>query len=1255
MRGVRGVAESGASLTAHLPRLAIEWLAERPGDRHQLVAGSLVFVDISGFTAMSEQLGRLGKEGSEAVASVIGDTFSDLLSVAYDGGGSLLKFGGDALLLLFRGDGHERRAASAAAGMRSRLAAISPIATSAGPVPLGMSAGVASGDVHLFLVGEAHRELIVTGPVASEVVALEHEASAGQIAISDRVASHLPAGTLIAAAEGQGWRLVGSLESEPAVPILDPPAVDVTELIPAGLRPVLAGGGADAEHRYAAVGFIRFRGLDRLLRSEGDEAAAGHLDELVRLAQRQADAAGVVFLASDVDIDGGKLILAAGVPDAASDVDERMARALRGVLDADPPIELQMGMHSGRVFAGEIGPPYRRTYTVMGDVVNTAARLMAHAAIGDLLTSHGSGIRISGQLEVESVTPFVAKGKAEPVAAVRVSGAVSRRSGLRHEAAFVGRERELADLGSLVDAAASGMGGSLVIEGPAGIGKTRLIGELRRLRPEIAATELAGDRFRTSTPYGALRSWVLAALRLPEDTAPDVALRRLGAALAAVGSPVAKRVDGLGVLFGADAGERNEQSWRRQLRADVVFMFDALLAGPRLIVVDDAQWLDPASVDMVEAIVAAAAVRPWAVVQARRPEGDLSRDIAGDVVALGPLDTDRAMALANAASTVPLLPTTARLLAERAGGHPLFVLELSRSVDRLADPDALPETVEAMVASSIDRLHPADRAVLRRAAVLGPSFSVDEARELLALDGTPVEGSSTVAFGALGEFLHIEAGRAQFRQMLYCDVAYAGLPFRLRRSLHATAGRMLEASSTDTDAVAGSLAAHFHAAGDHERTWRWARAAGAVARRSRAHRDTERAFRLALDVAPKVDHDPASECEAWTALGDALRHQGLLDQAGAAYARARKLVGADRRAAARLCFLEGLARQASGRLPAAVRWFNRGLALLDAPGTPLTMDEAVDRVRLLLAVAAVRFNQGRHRQCERLAEGALAGAEAIDDRAGAAHACNYIALSRSRRGLDGAEHGRLALALYMELGAAPEVADARNSLGMNASRFGRWDEAVEHYTEAEAVVSGLGLDLAAAVVLNNLGELRAKQWRSDEALAAFERARSTFAAAGHAYEAVALANVARALSQLGRHDEAGPLFDESVDRMRGLGFASHVVETKLHRAAGAIDRGRLDEAAALLEDVGEAEDAAMACMHLRLRGWLALESGDPAAVGLLSDAVDRAAEARSDYEGALAGLLLAEARRRAGLDGSDLRAGAVSVLSRLGVVWAPYL
>src|SRR5947199_816742 len=128
---VESRARTTLDLVPFVPRLTLDWLRDDPDRPWVEVDGTLAFIDISGFTAMSERLSSLGKAGAEEVTEVMNATFAALLAVAYEQGGGLLKFGGDALLLLYEGPDHPGRAARAAFEMRRTLRAIGRPRTSA--------------------------------------------------------------------------------------------------------------------------------------------------------------------------------------------------------------------------------------------------------------------------------------------------------------------------------------------------------------------------------------------------------------------------------------------------------------------------------------------------------------------------------------------------------------------------------------------------------------------------------------------------------------------------------------------------------------------------------------------------------------------------------------------------------------------------------------------------------------------------------------------------------------------------------------------------------------------------------------------------------------------------------------------------------------------------------------------------------------------------------------------------------------------
>src|SRR5271165_3164797 len=243
MQGVVGrcgrVGPAGVSdLDCYLPRPAVEWDLDSPGRLWRELDASLCFVDISGFTALSERLARRGRVGTEQLTEVLNHVFSRMLAIAAEQGGSLLKFGGDALLLLFPGADHQLSAVRSAVAMRAALRDAQKDELAAGRISLRMSVGVHSGTVNLFMVGTSHRELLICGPAASTTVKMEQTAEAGEIVVSRATADAMQP-SHVGAPKGHGFlvrtrRVV--TEGPGPLPMRPVPREAVAMCLPVGLR-----------------------------------------------------------------------------------------------------------------------------------------------------------------------------------------------------------------------------------------------------------------------------------------------------------------------------------------------------------------------------------------------------------------------------------------------------------------------------------------------------------------------------------------------------------------------------------------------------------------------------------------------------------------------------------------------------------------------------------------------------------------------------------------------------------------------------------------------------------------------------------------------------------------------------------------------------------------------------------------------------------------------------------------------------------
>lgn len=1202
-------ADIGSRFAPYLPRLATVWAVERPAVNWQAIEGSLVFVDVSGFTALSERLAKRGPVGAEELTEVISSSFAALLSVAYADGGSLLKFGGDALLLLFEGDDHAGRAVRSAMRMRTAMRTAGRLTTTVGNVRLRMSVGVHGGELHLFRVGRSHKELLVCGPAASEVVTMEGTAAAGEIVVSPGLSTMIDPG-LIGERKGPGFlvrdrRLAAAPDSFPAAPAT---SELVASALPVALRDHLAAGAADSEHRHASIAFVHFDGTDRLLETDGPDTLAHALDELVVDVQAAADDQGVTFLATDVDHDGGKIILVAGVPRALGDDEGRLLRAVRSIADGERVLPVRVGVHRGSIFAGEVGPAYRRTYTVMGDAVNLAARLMAKAAPGQILASERVLERSRTAFASTPLEPFFVKGKAKAVEAFALGRALGvqemRRSG---RLPLAGRDAELAALTAALDAAVEGRGQVAEIIGEPGLGKTRLVEQLRedtaaRFGAHVELRLVQCEQYEMSTPYFAVRLLVRAVLGLHSDAGAH----DLAGSIAEHAPQLQPWVPLLGDVLGIAVDDSPETKdlapkfRKERIKRVVDELLTALCPGPAVLIFEDAQWLDAASADVLSRLTATTRKRRWLLCTTRRPGAEpvppgASPDV---VIELEPLSEEDALSLVSVATRDrPLPPQRRSEVVARAGGNPLFLEELIRSaVDGdLGDEEALPESVESVLASQIDDLPVNTRRLLRFASVLGSAFETELLEEVVA----PLADLDVrAALVRLQDHLVTEHdGRLRFRHRLVRDIAYTTLPFRRRQEIHASAAAAITAatSESDLDHRSAVLALHHHRAQSWAAAWEMGLRAGAYAQRRYANTEAMQSYRLALDAARRLHDLPAPALAgAWEQLAVAANALGSFASAKAALREAARLREGDATARAALYHRQAGVAERAGNPQASLRWVLRGLREIGESSDPVARALRAD---LLVLQAWARLNSGKLREAKRLCSEAIKDARAGDNPNGLASALWVLDSANIALGQPAlATHGDEAIALYEAAGAIGEQAVLLNNLGAFAYQQGRWADALSLYQRATAAFDRIGDAVFAIVSSCNVAEIFAYQGQLDEAEKQVQAALSTSRGLGQTYlEALAVRHLGRIA--LRRGDLAAAVEHLSAARATfiAVGVAPKIVEVDVWLAEAALRQGRVDEARALLHESLDRARQLEAVEHLptihRLLGCAAAAQG----------------------------------------------------------------
>ena len=1245
-------------LAPYLPRLVRVWSTEADAPRARVLDGSLVSVDISGFTALSERLAEKGREGAEELVRTISGIFAELIEVAERHGGDVLKFRGDALLLLFVGDSHPARACGAASDMQWTIERIGAARSSAGEVELRMSAGVHSGPIHVFLTERPHRELLIVGPAATRVVELEDLAGASEIVVSAETAAAVDPAWLLE--ERDGARLLRRLEpgSSDVPPPPDLPGERLEEYVPRSLRDHLAVASGEAEHRHVPVAFVKLAGTDALLTELGPEGFLARLDEVAAVVERVCRTYGVTWLESDIDVGAVKLYFTAGAPSSTGDDAEGMLRALRDVIDASP-VPLRAGVHRGHVFTGDIGSVGRRTYAVMGDPVNLAARLTARAGDGEILAT-ADVLEAARTLYESGREPLLVKGKERAVMAHHVGRATGMRDTTPADALpIVGREEELALLRGAVDAARMRQFGLVELVGEPGMGKSRLVAEVRTQALGFAKLSLAGEQYAQAVPYGAWRN----ALRQLVGIMPDRSREEAGAQLAPfltgmmpdlspwlplLANPFDAEVPSTPEVDALDATDSRER-----LQAIVATFLERMLMMPTLVVVEDAHWLDDSSRGLLQQVAGSPMPRPWLVLVTSRPSGEpiVSPGVPAQRIELAPLDAGAAEQLALAAAEEHAFSAGAmQALAERAGGNPLFLRELVAAAREGAAGD-LPESVETLLTTRIDTLAPADRMLLRYAAVVGPSFGLELVGEILA-DDFP-GGEDPARWQALSEFV-LPAGddELSFRHDLVRQTAYAGLSFRRRREIHGRVGVAMERRAGErAEEEAAILSLHFLEAGDGERAWRYAVAAADRAAAGFANVVAAELYGRALAAHELRPVDGTERARVLEALGDVRERFGAYEPAREAYEQAREAHEAPldhARLLARIAHC--LDRQ--GRYDEALEAFGEARALVSVASESGAELETLAEIEI--GLASVSYRRAIYADAIGHAMAAADLAERASLPATLAHALLVSGVANTDLGRPEAvplfEH---SIAISEEHGLHRLRGSALNNLGIHHYTEGRWDDAVSCYRASREAKLRAGDPLGAAVQENNVAEVLSDQGRLEEAEPLFRNMVRVCRAARFPIGAsLGTSNLGRLAARDGRFAEAHELFDDSAAGFASIDAGRYVNESHARRAECLVLEGRfaeaLEVASALVEAARETPFGGLEALVERTIG-LALHQGrrPEEATPHLLESLRIARELEAVYETALTLRALADTKAP---DADAHRAESEALLARLGVV-----
>jgi len=976
------------------------------------------------------------------------------------------------------------------------------------------------------------------------------------------------------------------------------------------------------------------------------------------------------------------------------------------------PLHFQTGIHTGSVVA-ELQEKGESRYAIAGEAMQVATRLATQAAEDEILVSAETRRLIAPFFETEEGEPLASRGKKHAIATYRVKGESGVRTRLEAAerlglTAYTGRDRELQTLAAALQKSFAGEGQLVTVAGEAGVGKSRLLYEFRRSLEQKGVSIFRGNcqPHGANVPYLPFIDALRRGLEIQAGDSPQATVQAVVDRIRAVDPNLEDRVP----LFLSLLSLRSEEhpvpehlkgeDLRLAMLESLVALFTlAAQRAPAVMILEDWHWTDEASEQVLKNLVGILSAHPLLVITTYRPEhaadwGSLAHHTH---LHLAPLDlVSSTRVIESVLGSRDLPEGLGALLHQRTGGNPFFLEEVCRKLleegtlsvkqerAHLAGTVAslhVPESVEAVVRSRLDRLDRDAQEVLRYAAVTGQEFGRKLLERTLHAKFDLVSTLENLKkLGLIQQLRVLPEATFRFKHALTQQVAYESLLLHQRKVLHQEVGEAMEALyAARIEEHLERLAHHFSVAEDWPRAVRYGGEAAERASRLSEFAEALGMLERTREWLARLPDNP----ERRSTLVDLLLRQERVCETLGRHAQQQQLidsllelVGAadDSSVLAEILIRQGELHTLLGRFEEAGRVLERSL------GIRRTQDDKNGERNARRSLSFLRWKENRYPEAIEHIEAAVALDREQNDTAGFARdLTNLGAIWRS--------HGdpRRALAYLEEARALNEpLNNPVNELytfhvTANVYRdMGDLDKAGECYQRACEVATQRRLHLNKTSPLSAMASMSVQRGRIEEGLERYrELVALTRAIHSQRELSQALWSLGQVLLSLDRWSEAAPQLREAAEILSELGDSENAAKI-LRQLISACERQPEDcgEALAAWEKLrhyfhrqkdrqGEMEalegmarlarkggaDPARALELYQAALAVARDIGDPSRPGSLLNEMGIIEWSRGDYNAALAHYeaALDHFNRRGDRAHAGLMLNSIAVtLSRLG-------
>jgi class 3 adenylate cyclase len=921
------------TLVSYVPRRLLrrsargESTAPEPG--FEVFSGALLFVDISGFTDLTERLARKGPGGTEELTSILNSYFGRLLDLISNHGGDTLKMAGDGLVVAWEAENPDRAREPAIRAVQcaEEIQRDSSSASSEGSLTVRI--GIGLGEAQIFYVGGLFNrwELIPIGEPLRQMGIAQSRAKPGEIVVSADCWAAL--GT---EAEGEpldsGLVRIRRLRAKLALRVLQNAleakvARDrIEKYVPAAVRYVLHEAGESwlGELRPLTILFVN------LPQVPGFRPELFMVQELATALQKIVYRFEGSVNKWTVDEKGMNFIAAYGLPPLSHEDDPyraiRAATSIQETLRA-MGVKANYGIATGRAFCGSIGNPQRREYAIIGAVVNLAARL-AEQSSGEIYCDQATFQAASSRVQFAALPMMRLKGSSQRVAAFQPS---NDSPAIVKTGALIGRKAELNTLVQAIDALKAGETFVAFVEGEAGIGKSTLIRKWSQAA-ELAGVRLvsgAAEAIQAATPYFIWKNILETLFKIPSSGTAEQRRSYFlatcqGAAWAHL-APLLEDILEIGIPDNSITAQMTGKSRANSTRELVANLVDAeVKKQPLAIVLEDCHWMDSASLALAVAI--AKRIQPPLMILSSRPaiggkqqthweEFDLPWTHR---IVLKPLEAEDCITLAAQRLGVRLLSKpVADLIVARSQGNPFFSVEIAYALrenefvliegDQCKAASGLqletvkfPDSIQGIIARRVDALETLVQFAAKVASVIGQKFPISLLRDIYPIEHGKAEIEGYLRTLEQERLLSRDDDETyKFTHAIVQEVVYDRMLLSQRKKLHEKVALALENNGAlDPEAVAPLLAYHWAKAGNEQKAARFFSFAGQWAVRTGAYQEgldfLENAIRMAYPH-PFGASEVLNLGKSQRMRAEALLGLGQLDESRKAACEAARILG----------------------------------------------------------------------------------------------------------------------------------------------------------------------------------------------------------------------------------------------------------------------------------------------------------------------------------------------------------------------------